>query len=251
MESPLEGWIAGKQKLPSRFYAGKAPDNITQNTLCWVSPEKRVPLHLAGTLNWLSLAESRSATRDFLRKAYKIVLTEKGDPLEHEDRWDLEDAGLKPPSLCFPIYLITCEDMANQTAPETVMYVGQTKVSNRFAGGHNAALKLHDPKYAGFRKWVYQCSVCFSNDEYIFLEWIYPPRTAQMILDDVESILIFALQPELNSAKRKRFASKTPLSIQLQKMLPESRLPDQALYSPLAEKPLAVQNTKGLVQIAS
>lgn len=230
MRSPFEPWLEGSQPLPSRFYAERVEDFVTDEWSCWVAPAKRVSLHLADTLEWLSLANSRTRTQAYLATAAKVVSGLEGAWLDGWERAQLRESGLIPPSLCYPIYLITCEDEAS----ERIVYVGKTSVSNRFSGGHAAALKLHAPEYANQSKWIYQCDVWFLHrQDYLCLEWLDPVTTAEAVLDGVESQLIFDLQPALNTAKRKKLTTTTPLVIHMQNMVSESRLPqDHFVYPP-------------------
>ncbi|MYZ53673.1 hypothetical protein [Malikia spinosa] len=78
-------------------------------------------------------------------------------------------------------------------------------------------MKLHHPRYTKLAKTVYRCSVLLDiNDEYLALEWVEPETLAQKMLDCVESVLIHALQPELNVAKRRRPTVDLPVHIHVQ-----------------------------------
>lgn len=231
--SPLRAWLLGHQPLPSRFYMENSADSITEDWLCWVSPTIKAPLAKAMELDWISLSESRYVTREYLKKASKIVQGLEGGWLDGWEREQMEMVGPVPPPTCFPIYLITCEDDES----ERIVYVGQTTTNNRFAGGHAAALKLHAQMYMRHHKWVYQCSVCLLPPEsldrtYLYLEWIYPAKIAADILNDVESHMIFDLQPELNTSRRRKHAAKIPLSIHMQPNVVDSRLKDLFFYGP-------------------
>lgn len=86
---------------------------------------------------------------------------------------------------------------------EELVYVGKTKNTSRFNGGHSAALKLHAPEYSNKQKKIYRSTVWFHNDEeYISLDWIQPEALAHELLDSIESHLIYQFQPSLNIEKK-------------------------------------------------
>lgn len=119
------------------------------------------------------------------------------------DRWKQEEILTKlgeAPLPSLPIYLISCGDGDD----EELVYVGKTKNTSRFYGGHSAALKLHAPEFQSKSKHIYRCTTWFFIDnEYISLDWIQPEQVALDILDSIESQLIYWLQPPLNTHKKR------------------------------------------------
>lgn len=217
--SPLMAWVNKKAVLPKRF--SLAPDDdelpiedaLAPNWEVSVALDEVVPLHSIANANWESLSETRHATNEYLRKADLLIDGLWGGCLDSEERdLILENLG-EPPPFCLPIYLVAVKS----SEQERIVYVGKTRSSKRFSNGHMVGLKLHDPKYAQFEKIVYRCSVLlFIHDEYVALEWVEPEALAEKILDRVESVLIHAVQPELNIAKRRKPRVEMPIHIHVQ-----------------------------------
>lgn len=181
-------------------------------------------LHEAPEMKWISLRESRQNTELYLDAASKLINGLEGGWL---DRWEreeiLENIG-EPPLPSLPIYLITCVDESG----EDLVYVGKTKNTSRFNGGHSAALKLHSPKYAGKCKKIYRSTVWFHDgEEYISLDWIQPDTLALDLLDSVESHLIYAFKPDLNTDKKKNNLAKWDFYIHIQNFLDGGFLNDK------------------------
>ena len=119
---------------------------------------------------------------------------------------------------------MSCSDGAT----EELVYVGKTKNTSRFDGGHSAALKLHAPKYNIKQKKIYRSTVWFhDNNDYISLDWIQPETLALELLDSIESHLIFSFQPELNTDKKKKPLAKWDFSIHIQNFLEGGFLNDK------------------------
>ncbi len=179
---------------------------------------------MAPQMQWVSLKESRETTKSYLEKASEIINGLEGSWLDSEEQtWILEELG-EPPFPSLPIYLITCSDGQG----EELVYVGKTKNSSRFSGGHAAALKLHAPQYAKKEKKIYRSTVWFhNNNEYISLDWVQPENLAYKILDSVESHLIYHFQPELNTDKKKKKYAKWEFYIHIQNFLNGSFLNDK------------------------
>ncbi len=217
--SPLYAWVNKQAALPKRFSlepdAGEtlAADLSACEWSVSVALDEAVPLHAIAEANWCSLAETRRATNEYLKRADALIDGLWGGRLESEERdLILENLG-EPPAFCLPIYLVS----VGQGEDERVVYVGKTCSSTRFANGHRVGIKLHHPKYDQLAKTVYRCSVLLDvHDEYVALEWVEPVELAHSVLDDVESVLIHALQPDLNVAKRRRPAVGRPVHIHFQ-----------------------------------
>ena len=228
-KSPFSAWLDRKQPLSSRFIEKGFIDVIPQkgdNLDCFLALEECWPLHKANDLEWESLDKSIKDTELFLRKIANCISGLNGCWLDLEEQNminDLLGSNEKccPPKPCLPIYIITVKN----DDEERVVYVGKTSSSNRFSNGHLIALKLHNPKYDGYEKRLYRCSVWFYlQDEYVCLEWLKPDSIAYEILDSVESHLIWCAQPELNVDKKSRNQSKWCFFIHIQNFTKKSGL---------------------------
>lgn len=217
--SPLSAWLSKRAALPRRF--SLAPDETELPALDelageWsvsVALDEAIPLHAIAEAKWLSLSETRQATSKYLKRAEQLIDGLWGGRLDSEERDLIQTTLGQPPEFCLPIYIVS----VGARSDERVVYVGKTCSSTRFANGHRVGLKLHNPKYAHLAKTVYRCSVLLDiHDEYVALEWVDPGNLAERMLDSVESVLIHALQPELNVAKRRRPAMDLPVHIHVQ-----------------------------------
>jgi hypothetical protein len=145
---PLSSWINRTQRIPERFYASGYEDIPTDNWSVWLSIEEVSPIHLAPSMKWIGLKESRNLTAQYLEQASDIIGGLEGGWLDIEEReMILEELG-DPPLPSLPIYLITVADEKG----EKLVYVGKTENESRFSGGHSAALKLHAPEYMNKEK---------------------------------------------------------------------------------------------------
>lgn len=216
MFQPLSSWVKRRQALPQRFYIEDYIDIPKDDWDVWLSIEEVVPLYRAREMQWLSLKESRENTKKYLETSSELISGLEGGWL---DRWEqeqiLEHLGMPPlPSL--PIYLISCSDDSG----ENLVYIGKTKNTSRFEGGHSAALKLHAPEYSQKQKKIYRSTVWFHDGtEYISLDWIQPEALALELLYSIESHLIYQFQPILNIEKKKRVTSKWDFYIHIQNFL--------------------------------
>ena len=223
MFRPLTAWINRTHPISERFYTPGYVDEPKNDWSVWLSIEEVAPIYKANEMNWIGLIESRKKTADYLDKSAKIINGLEGGWLDGEEReWILEKLG-DPPLPSLPIYLITC--LGDEK--EELVYVGKTENTNRFSGGHTAALKLHAPEYAAKEKKIYRGTVWFHNDnEYVSLDWVQPQQLAVELLDSVESHLIYSFQPELNSAKKKNKCAKWDFYIHIQNFIDQGFLND-------------------------
>ena len=205
---PLSAWVDAKLSLPERFLLGCYQDTFGDNWFGWVVLEEVSPLHEVNTLNWVSLEESREATKKYIADSSALDGIDDVSDLDREQgRLVIEELG-DPPYPCLPIYCIAVGEGEN----ERIVYIGKTKSSSRFSGGHSAALKLHDPAYKDLNKTIYRCSIWFRvNEEYVAIDWIEPSLLSLELLDSIESQLIYNLQPELNVGKRSKATAKYQL----------------------------------------
>lgn len=232
--SPLYGWVNKKAALPRRY--SMAPDEDEQPVADasaneWsvsVALDEAVPLYSIAEAKWQSLAQTRRATDTYLKEAEVLIDGLWGGWLDSEER-DLIISTLgEPPAFCLPIYVVS----VGQGKDERVVYIGKTSSSTRFSNGHSVGLKLHHPEYTQLVKTVYRCSVLLHvHNEYVALEWVEPDVLAAKILDQVESVLIYALQPELNIAKRCRKPKvDKPIEIHIQNFTQSKLLDGRMLW---------------------
>ena len=83
-----------------------------------------------------------------------------------------------------------------------VVYIGKAEsTTNRFAGGHIAALMLLHPKYQRFCKYISFAVLLIktSKGEVFPVEWISPSSLRAEIVAHVEHSMIWKFQPRLNS----------------------------------------------------
>lgn len=160
------------------------------------------PLHQVNAHKARSLKTAWKNVREYVSEALIISQNNSGNWLDREEMSWIKELLGEPPIHCYPIYLITVGTFPN----ERLVYVGKTSSDvSRFKGGHNIAIKLHDPVYNNLQKRVYFCIVVFlAEGNYLPIEWISPIENAVSILDSVELQLISSLKPELNSSKTKR-----------------------------------------------
>lgn len=224
MFNPLSGWIDRRHPIPRRFYTPGHVDVPHKDWAAWLSIEEASPLHLATEMQWLSLKDARERTQNYLNEASELISGLGGGWL---DRWEQErirtELGAPPPP-SLPIYLISCLS----DDKEDLVYVGKTKTTSRFNGGHSAALKLHAPEYERKKKTIYRGTVWFHlSEEYISLDWIQPDKLALELLDSIESQLIYTFQPNLNTDKKKKNLAKWDFGIHIQNFLEGGFLNDE------------------------
>lgn len=224
-KSPFSPWLDRKQPLSNRFIEEDYVDPIPEkgaNWDCFLALEECWPLYIANELKWESLDKSIQETDVFLDNASELISGLGGGWLDSEEKYMIESSeDCVPPTPCLPIYIVTIK---NETE-ERVVYIGKTSASNRFSNGHSVALKLHNPKYNGFEKRLYRCSVWFNiNNEYACLEWLKPNTIPSKVLDSIESHLIWCAQPELNIGKKNRNYSKWCFFIHIQNFTGKSSL---------------------------
>lgn len=217
VSSPLFAWVNGQLSLPRRFCGEEgeswSPDANADEWSVSVALDEVIPLHEVANAKWHSMADTRKLTREFLNRADELIGGLGGGRLDKEEQCLVQEELGDLPLFCLPIYLVTVGSGIN----EKVVYVGKTTSARRFSNGHHVALKLHHPQYDGLQKQVYRCSVLLDvHDEYVALEWVEPEELSARLLDCVESVLIHALQPDLNTAKRRKPEVGKPVFIHVQ-----------------------------------
>lgn len=200
MFNPLAGWLDRRHPIPQRFYTPGHIDTPNTDWCAWLSIEESADLHQVNKMQWLSLRDARVITNEYLEKASEAIRGLDGGWLDTWEQERIRSEVGAPPNPSLPIYLISC----GEGESEQLVYVGKTKNTSRFSGGHTAALKLHAPEYNGKPKRIYRCTAWFHyNEEYISLDWVQPEATALELLDSIESQLIYWLKPPLNTEKKK------------------------------------------------
>jgi len=226
LQKPLGAWVNRNLPISSRFYEPNHIDEPKDDWSVWLSIEEVAPLHLVMDMNWQSLKDSRLLTKQYLERVSDLISGLEGGWLDGEEQeWIKEELG-DPPNPSLPIYLVTCCDGND----EKVVYVGKTKNTSRFSGGHAVALKLQNPAYNHFTKKIYRAGIWFhDDDEYIALDWIQPAGLSFDLLDSIESHLIYQLQPELNTSKKGKPCSKWDFYMHIQNFLDGKFLNDTFL----------------------
>lgn len=215
MPTQIDAWLDRHFPLPKCFQVGTMPNTSNSHLFAWMGVEEKMYLHEVHKAVWTSLRENTKRTRDYVADAINLLggadqVTEVGDK-----RLVIAKLG-EPPPQSLPIYIIT----VRKGSDEKVVYVGQTTANNRFAGGHSAALKLHEPAYKDTDKMVYRCSVTLAmDDDHVALEWVEPFSVAQQILNDIESHLIYEFQPPLNSKGKKKNLASRQIDIHIQNLV--------------------------------
>lgn len=214
MFSPLSSWLARRCPIPTLMEHGLSVKEPRSDWSVWVSVDDPVPLHLATTVPWQGLADSREATRGFLKEVGEVIQGLGGAWLDKDEVEMIAHLGPPPPAF-LPLYLISVEGVTG----EEVVYVGKTTSSKRFTNGHAAAMALHDPVYNGTMKRLYPCALwLYVDGAHVPVEWVEPTELVREVIDDVESQLIHALQPVLNTHKRRRLLAREAMTIQVENL---------------------------------
>lgn len=199
---PLSPWITGNSSVtPSNFYIDNKPD-LSKGA--FIALDVAIDLYLANTIITKNLENSWKENQIYIEKACALADTgeENGFDLDSDDKFIILDELGEPPESSYHIYFIT---IYNENE-EKVVYIGKTDAeSGRFANGHLAALKLHDPQYSSYQKRVYFGTITLlsENMAYIPLEFVTPYESAKRYLNGAEAFLIDRLNPELNTRKER------------------------------------------------
>lgn len=194
---PLKPWIMGNNSVNPINFFGKLKPCLEYGA--FLGLDVCCDLYLANTIDTGNLYDSWKSNKEYIEKVCEFTGTneECGYDLDNEEKnCVLEKLG-PPPLCCYNIYFITIYN----DNEEKLVYIGKTNSKNsRFANGHLAALKLHNPKYHNYLKRVYFGTIMFlsADKQYIPLEFIVPYEKAKRHLDWMEGFLIEKLQPELN-----------------------------------------------------
>ena len=226
---PLKPWIKGNESItPINFY-GKLKPCVEFGS--FISIDVAVDLYLANTVDTRNLVDSWNKNKEYIQRACDIadVNEDNGYDLDHEKKsWILEELG-EPPECSYNIYFITVYD----DKQEKLVYIGKTdSKKSRFANGHLATLKLHNPQYNLLNKRIYFGTIVFisENKQYIPLEFITPFDESKKLLSEVEALLIAHFSPELN-VKNENIGSMKDLTVHIQNFSRASKfLDDYFIY---------------------
>jgi hypothetical protein len=183
----------------------------------FVALDKYCELHDSINLKAQSLHASWQKTQQYVSEAYEIIDASIGESLSldsEESVMILDELG-DPPEPCYPIYIISVDSKDG----ELPVYIGKTSSNNcRFAGGHDAITKLHDPIYHGLEKKLYLGCVMLlaKNKSYYPLEWVTPLSAAKDVLRSIENQLIYDLKPKMNVHGKANYLATYPMSIHIQ-----------------------------------
>lgn len=213
----LSPWMSGRTSATP--FWGEEASAVSFEEMGFVAIDRVRPLHEAGKLKAENLARAWKTTRQYLYDACEIVSGgDDGPPLlDKEEIHMIVEALGPPPEPCYPLYFISVRDRASGT--EELMYIGKTSSSsNRFAGGHAAFTRLHDPAFDGFEKLIHAGTVMLidGNGEYLPLEAVRPLPMAEALLLAIESQLIFELRPKFNNHGMRQNLSRAPIDIHIQ-----------------------------------
>ena len=221
-DSMLRPWILGNESItPKNFYSHS---DLKLEFGGFLGIDGYVELFEANKFDCGSLKESWNRTREYIENAYEILgrkLEDKEVDLDREEKYMILQKQGMPPFASYNIYIITIYNEIE----ERVVYIGKTDAKgNRFANGHLAALKLHNPIYAEYKKRVYFGTVVFidENKDYLPLEYIRPLEKARNLLSSVEKVLIQYFKPELNIQDMHSELSMRPFQIHIQNFTDKS-----------------------------
>ena len=195
--------------------------------MCWINIEERIRLDEAATVKWMGLREAKNDTANYLRRAGQLVGGLEGAWLDSEEAMWIKEEMELPPRPCLPLYFMR---VGSSHKHPGLCYIGKTTNSSRFSGGHRASLKLHQPKYRRFGKYLFRASIWFYyKDEFLPLEWLQPISKAEEILASIEARLIYHYQPIMNTKNKRKDHSRLKFGIQIENHLADSFLHGEML----------------------
>lgn len=212
---PLGQWLDRRCNISERFYKENYKDYPTKDWLLFLHINEVEEFYKVRDMKWLSLDESIKQTEVYLTFVSDEIDWLEWWSLDNEEKLMIEENDFLPPPpiSCTPLYFITVNDWSN----EKIVYIGITKNSSRFSGGHAVGTKLNNPIYNNMVKKIYRCSIIYNTDKgYNFIEWIRPKTLAKQLLEDCESQLIHNFQPELNTNKIKKNNAKYNFDITIE-----------------------------------
>lgn len=229
--SALYGWLARECSLPS--FVDLENQSPTVEFGGFIGLDLVLPAWDSGHAPAESLSSSWNAVHKYLNRALELIDAEAPGYLDSEEALMIKEALGEPPTLCYPLYLISVGDGTN----ERIVYAGKSSSTHaRFRQGHAALTKLLHPKYDGLSKRVYFGSIVLlsENADYLPLEWIKPLELALQLLSSIEAQVIYHFKPELNTQhiRHDNVRWKFPL-LQIQNFTDVSDfLDDKSVWSP-------------------
>ncbi|HFE9700318.1 TPA: hypothetical protein ACGA34_000284 [Clostridium perfringens] len=203
-QSMLTPWLKGNESItPRNFYMENKP-NFELGAFLGI--DEYIDLYKVYEFDSGNLEDSWLKTHEYIDRAFSIInedlyrLLENNEidmSLDNEEKYMILKELGNPPLCSYNIYIITIYN----DKEERIVYIGKTdSKKSRFKNGHLAALKLHNPKYEGYKKRIYFGTIVFlSESNFIPLEYITPLEYARTLLSYTESILIKNFKPELNT----------------------------------------------------
>lgn len=203
-QSMLTPWLKGNESItPRNFYMENKP-NFELGAFLGI--DEYIDLYKVYEFDSGNLEDSWLKTHEYIDRAFSIInedlyrLLENNEidmSLDNEEKYMILKELGNPPLCSYNIYIITIYN----DKEERIVYIGKTdSKKSRFKNGHLAALKLHNPKYEGYKKRIYFGTIVFlSESNVIPLEYITPLEYARTLLSYTESILIKNFKPELNT----------------------------------------------------
>lgn len=200
----LTPWLKGNESItPRNFYMENKP-NFELGAFLGI--DEYIDLYKVYEFDSGNLEDSWLKTHEYIDRAFSIInedlyrLLENNEidmSLDNEEKYMILKELGNPPLCSYNIYIITIYN----DKEERIVYIGKTdSKKSRFKNGHLAALKLHNPKYEGYKKRIYFGTIVFlSESNFIPLEYITPLEYARTLLSYTESILIKNFKPELNT----------------------------------------------------
>lgn len=194
--SALYGWLERKSPLPAFVDIQEQPPNVEFGG--GIALDIALPAHEAHKAPANSLESSWNDVHKYVQKALALIEADVPGWLDSEEAFMIKDELGEPPTLCYPLYLMSVGD----DSEERVVYVGKTSSrQGRFRQGHAALTKLLHPNYDGMSKRVYFGSIVLLSDtkDYYPLEWVRPLEFAKQLLSSIEAQVIYHFAPELNT----------------------------------------------------
>lgn len=211
--SLIQSALERRRPLPSYRHLKKAKLDLEYGG--FLSLVVKYQLHEAINIKEQSLEISWEENHNYIKQAMEISQNNEGNWLDREEVQWIKDSLGDPPLPCCPIYFITIADKCK----EKIVYIGKTSSrTSRFAGGHRVAMQLHKPCYRLYKKSLYLCLVVLidKDNDYLPLEWIWPQKKAQAMLESIESQLIYEFQPDLNVQNKNSYNAAHPFQIHIQ-----------------------------------
>lgn len=173
----------------TRMLANISPPTSLDGIRLNAGDVRSVDVSVLRTLDAYRAAEIQHDLKRFRAKNMKIYNKLKNQATSHHPL--VED-------IATPIYLIT----RIHEGPGDLVYVGKAQSeTNRFVGGHISLLKLLDPQYKEYDKFISFAVIYIRTEkgDQLPVEWVEDKKLRDAIIKDVEQSLIWKFQPEYNT----------------------------------------------------